>query len=142
MREQIKESSSRITSIHGLRGVAIILVLGYHFDLPLFERGYWGVDLFFWISGYLITGGFLREYGLKREVNRKFGWIDIRYYLIKRARRILPLATIVLIATTSIIYIFGNIVDSLWKSGWTIRSLQKLSHWRKKKDYVTHPYWT
>jgi len=33
-----------------------------------------------------------------------------------------------------IIHIFGNVVDSLWKSGWAIRSLQKLSHWRKKKD--------
>jgi len=106
--ERINGESSRVTVINGLRGVAVILVLGYHFDVPLFERGYWGVDLFFWISGFLITGGFLREYALNRELNQKFGWIDIRYYFIKRARRILPLSLLVLGAVVSIIYIFGD----------------------------------
>jgi len=108
MRESNKESFSRITVINGLRGVAIILVLGYHFDVPLFERGYWGVDLFFWISGFLITSGFLREYDLNRELNQKFGWIDIRYYFIRRVRRILPLSLLVLGAVVSIVYIFGD----------------------------------
>ena len=89
MTENFNAESSRVTVINGLRGVAVILVLGYHFDIPLFERGYWGVDLFFWISGFLITGGFLREYAFNRELNQKFGWIDIRYYFIKRVRRIL-----------------------------------------------------
>jgi peptidoglycan/LPS O-acetylase OafA/YrhL len=108
MTESIKGLSPRISEINGLRGVAVILVLGYHFDVPLFERGYWGVDLFFWISGFLITGGFLREYALNRELNQKFGWIDIRYYFIKRVRRILPLSLLVLGAVVSIIYIFGD----------------------------------
>jgi peptidoglycan/LPS O-acetylase OafA/YrhL len=106
--ERIKEESSRLPSINGLRGVAVILVLGFHFGVPLFERGYWGVDLFFWISGFLITGGFLREYSLNRELHKKFGWIDIRYYFIKRVRRILPLSILVLGAVTSITYIFGD----------------------------------
>ena len=108
MKENINGASSRVTVINGLRGVAVILVLGYHFDVPLFERGYWGVDLFFWISGFLITGGFLREYALNRESNQKFGWIDLRYYFIKRVRRILPLSLLVLGAVVSIIYIFGD----------------------------------
>lgn len=108
MRENINGASSRVTVINGLRGVAVMLVLGYHFDVPLFERGYWGVDLFFWISGFLITGGFLREYAFNRELNRKFGWIDIRYYFIKRVRRILPLSLLVLGAVVSIIYIFDE----------------------------------
>ena len=108
MTENFNAASSRVTVINGLRGVAVILVLGYHFDIPLFERGYWGVDLFFWISGFLITGGFLREYALNRELNQKFGWIDIRYYFIKRVRRILPLSLLVLGAVVSIIYIFGD----------------------------------
>ena len=108
MTERIKGESSRITTINGLRGVAVILVLGYHFDVPLFERGYWGVDLFFWISGFLISGGFLREYALNRELNQKFGWIDIRYYFIRRVRRILPLSLLVLGAVVSVIYVFGD----------------------------------
>ena len=108
MTERIQGGSSRIPTINGLRGVAVILVLGFHFDVPLFERGYWGVDLFFWISGFLITGGFLREYSLNRELNQKFGWIDVRYYFIKRARRILPLSLLVLGAVVSVIYMFGD----------------------------------
>ena len=108
MTESTKGAPLRLTVINGLRGVAVILVLGFHFGVPLFERGYWGVDLFFWISGFLITGGFLREYSLNRELNQKFGWIDIRYYFIRRARRILPLSTLVLGAVMAIIYIFGN----------------------------------
>jgi len=106
--ESIKGTTPRLTAIHGLRGVAVILVLGFHFNLPLFERGYWGVDVFFWISGFFITGGFLREYSLNRDLNQKFGWIDIRYYLIRRARRIIPLSFLVLGSVVSIIYIFGN----------------------------------
>ncbi len=108
MTERMKGTPSRLSVINGLRGVAVILVLGFHFDVPLFERGYWGVDLFFWISGFLITGGFMREYSLNRDLNQKFGWIDIRYYFIRRARRILPLSILVLGTLMLVIYIFGN----------------------------------
>ena len=108
MTENINRVPPRQTVINGLRGVAVILVLGFHFDVPLFQRGYWGVDLFFWISGFLITGGFLREYSSNRDLNQKFGWIDIRYYFIKRVRRLLPLSLLVLGCVVSVVYIFGD----------------------------------
>jgi len=101
-------ASSYSRLINGLRGVAVVLVLGFHFDVPLFEDGYWGVDLFFWISGFLITGGFLREFTLNRELNQKFGWIDIRYYFIRRVRRLLPLSLLVLTTVVSVVYFFGD----------------------------------
>jgi peptidoglycan/LPS O-acetylase OafA/YrhL len=88
--------------------VAVVLVLGFHFDVPLFGRGYWGVDLFFWISGFLITGGFLREYSANRDSNQKFGWIDIRFYFLRRVRRLFPLSLLVLSAVVSINLIFGD----------------------------------
>jgi peptidoglycan/LPS O-acetylase OafA/YrhL len=108
MSENHTKDSPRLAVINGLRGVAVILVLGFHFEVPLFDRGYWGVDLFFWISGFLITGGFLREYALNRELNKKFGWIDIRYYFLKRVRRLLPLSLLVLSFVVSAVYIFGD----------------------------------
>jgi peptidoglycan/LPS O-acetylase OafA/YrhL len=98
----------RYPLVNGLRGVAVLLVLGFHFKLPLFENGFWGVDLFFWISGFLITGGFIREYDANREVNGKFGYLDLRIYFLKRARRIFPLLIIVLILVTTIIYLIGD----------------------------------
>jgi peptidoglycan/LPS O-acetylase OafA/YrhL len=46
----------RIKAIDGLRGLSILLVLLCHLDVPWFRGGYVGVDVFFVISGYVITG--------------------------------------------------------------------------------------
>ena len=77
--------------IEGLRAVAIAAVLLSHANLPFARGGYVGVDVFFVISGYLITGL------LARELERS-GTISLRQFYARRARRILPLATLVLIA--------------------------------------------
>jgi peptidoglycan/LPS O-acetylase OafA/YrhL len=78
--------------LEGLRGVAILGVLLFHARLPGTSGGFVGVDVFFVLSGFLITGLLLRE----RE---RFGRIDLREFYARRARRILPAATVVLIAT-------------------------------------------
>ncbi len=100
--------SPRSSIINGLRGIAVVLVLGFHFDLPFFERGYWGVDLFFWISGFLITSGFIREYSKNRESSQKLGWIDTRYYFLRRIRRILPLSFLILGLVVCVNLVFGD----------------------------------
>lgn len=68
--------------IDGLRSVAIFPVLLFHAGLPVFERGYLGVDIFFVISGYLIAGLILEDV----RVN-KFCIVD---FYMRRARRLLP----------------------------------------------------
>lgn len=47
--------------IQGLRALAVLAVIGFHLSLPGFAGGYVGVDIFFVISGFLITGLLLRE---------------------------------------------------------------------------------
>lgn len=79
--------------IQGLRAIAVLLVVLYHAGLPGLPGGYIGVDVFFVISGYLITGL------LARELARS-GRIDYLGFLARRARRLLP-ASIVLIAAVS-----------------------------------------
>ena len=50
-------------ALDGLRGVAIVLVILSHAHAPLFEGAFYGVDLFFVLSGYLITSLLLQELG-------------------------------------------------------------------------------
>ncbi len=78
--------------VEGLRAVAVGLVVLGHAGVPGLEGGYIGVDVFFVLSGFLITGLLLRE----RETT---GSTSMAGFYARRARRILPAATVVLIAT-------------------------------------------
>lgn len=78
--------------LDGLRGVAIALVLGYHaFHWP--TNGWIGVDLFFVLSGFLITALLLEEHAAQ-------GRVSLRAFYVRRARRLLP-AQIALIAVVA-----------------------------------------
>lgn len=79
--------------IEGLRGIAVLLVVGCHCGISWCAGGFVGVDIFFVISGYLITGLLEREY---RENSR----IDFRGFFARRVRRLLPACVLVLAATT------------------------------------------
>jgi peptidoglycan/LPS O-acetylase OafA/YrhL len=78
--------------LEGLRGVAILLVILCHAQVPGVEAGFIGVDIFFVLSGFLITGLLIGEHGRTRR-------IGLRAFYARRARRILP-AAIVVLATT------------------------------------------
>ena len=78
--------------LEGLRGLAILLVLAFHASVPGITGGYIGVDVFFVLSGFLITGLLLRE----RE---RTGRIDLPAFYARRARRILPAAAVVILVT-------------------------------------------
>lgn len=70
------------TDINGLRAIAVIAVVLYHFGIPGFGGGFSGVDVFFVISGYLMTGIIF-----SRLDNSKFSIIG---FYMDRARRIIP----------------------------------------------------
>ncbi len=90
--------------LEGLRGVAILLVLLFHAGMPGTSGGFVGVDVFFVLSGFLITGLLLRE----RETT---GRVDLREFYARRARRILPAATVVLVAIVAITPLFMAPLD-------------------------------
>jgi peptidoglycan/LPS O-acetylase OafA/YrhL len=77
--------------IQGLRGVAVLLVVLYHSGVPLFPAGFVGVDVFFVISGYLITGLLVREL-------EGTGRVNFAHFYARRVRRLLPAALLVIIA--------------------------------------------
>ncbi|HWH24471.1 MAG TPA: acyltransferase, partial [Candidatus Limnocylindria bacterium] len=81
--------------IEGLRAVAILAVLAFHAGIAQAPGGFVGVDVFFVISGFLITGLLLREFGAA-------GRIDLPSFYARRARRLLPAALVVIAATVAV----------------------------------------
>lgn len=77
--------------IEGLRAVAVLLVVFGHLGVPGFRAGFVGVDVFFVISGYLITSLLANEYAARAEAGER-GRISIRGFYRRRVLRILPAA--------------------------------------------------
>ncbi len=85
--------------VEGLRAVAVLLVVLFHAGVSTVSGGYIGVDVFFVISGFVITGVLLRE-------RASSGRTSILTFYGRRCRRIIPAATLVIIATVSLSFIF------------------------------------
>lgn len=86
-----RESSFR-PEIQALRAAAVLLVVVYHFWPSVLPGGYVGVDVFFVISGFLITGHLLRE------VERS-GTVSLGAFWARRARRLLPASLLVIVVS-------------------------------------------
>jgi peptidoglycan/LPS O-acetylase OafA/YrhL len=78
--------------IEGLRAVAVGLVLLYHAAVPGFGGGYVGVDVFFVLSGFLITGLLVRE-------RASTGTISLAAFYARRLRRLLPAVALLIVVT-------------------------------------------
>jgi peptidoglycan/LPS O-acetylase OafA/YrhL len=84
-------NKSRRIDIDVLRAISVISVIVFHLDKSFFPLGYLGVDIFFVISGYLITKIIIRDLN-----NKQFSF---RNFYLRRIRRILPALLIVLFTT-------------------------------------------
>lgn len=90
--------------INGLRTIAVLSIVFYHAQIPfnnkfLFSGGFIGVDIFFVISGYLITSLILKELSLT-------GDISLTYFYEKRIRRIVPLLLFVILVSFPFAWLF------------------------------------
>jgi len=90
--EVVKSEVVKRADIEGLRALAVALVLLYHAGFPWMRGGYIGVDVFFVISGFLITSLLVRE-------RQDSGRISLSNFYARRARRILPMSAVVVLAT-------------------------------------------
>lgn len=87
------------TDIQGLRAVAVGIVLLYHAGMPWLPGGFVGVDVFFVISGFLITGGIVKEI-------RRDGKLSLKDFYVRRVARIIPAATLTLVSTVILSWVF------------------------------------
>lgn len=94
-------------ALDGARGIAILVVMAHHAYLPFAKGGQTGVDIFFVLSGFLITSLLLEEWNLKATISLK------RFYF-RRALRLLPalLAFLVVVEGYSLFRLHG---DYFWK---------------------------
>jgi peptidoglycan/LPS O-acetylase OafA/YrhL len=121
------EFKKKKVEIEALRALAVVVVILGHLKLLGFNAGYLGVDIFFVISGYLITGVLIN--------NKK---IDLKAFYARRVKRILPLATLVLVVTLAAVRMLlsdrslGSIYDDI---GWSGLFLMNVALLERSSDY-------
>ena len=96
-------ASAPRSDIQALRGLAVLLVIFQHAKPGFLPAGYLGVDIFFVISGYLITGILAREHAR--------GGIRFGAFYFRRARRLLPAAMVTFATTALLAYVLLDAVE-------------------------------
>ena len=138
--------------IDGLRALAVSLVILCHLGITGFSGGYVGVDIFFVISGFLITNLLINEYQ-NNLVDSKRGWISFRNFYLRRIKRIVPMALTVIVA--ALIYSYLNYSqarfsqvrnDAIWASlfGANIHYMQESLNYFQQAQSVSllQHYWS
>jgi peptidoglycan/LPS O-acetylase OafA/YrhL len=129
--ELAKSGSGFRPDIEGLRAVAIVAVLLCHAGIPFAAGGYVGVDVFFVISGFLITRLLLNE------VDRTGGVSLTRFYA-RRAKRLLPLAAVVLAAVVALSLLLLSPVRGTEVSADVISSAIYTANWHFASQSVDY----
>ncbi|WP_218000451.1 acyltransferase family protein, partial [Micrococcus lylae] len=113
--------------IQGIRALAVLSVLLFHAGLPWLPGGYVGVDVFFVISGFLITGLLIKEIS-------RTGGVCLTDFYVRRVRRILPAALVVIALTLAAGWALLPL--SRWESlGWTgLWAALSVSNWSLAAD--------
>jgi peptidoglycan/LPS O-acetylase OafA/YrhL len=108
---QVTTSLVHRPELDGIRGLAILLVIAQHVGIPSTTlAGMVGVNLFFALSGYLITGILLAEI-------RATGKVNIRRFYERRVRRLVPALVAVVIATGVVMAVQGRLIQYLGPAG-------------------------
>ena len=116
------EEAGKIEALEGLRGVAVLAVLLFHYLPDTFPGGFLGVDVFFVLSGFVITRALLAEH-------RKTGDIQYGRFLFRRAMRLMPAfwavaAFVALVHVLNPLWIWRRVPEEL---AW---ALAYLSNWQ------------
>jgi peptidoglycan/LPS O-acetylase OafA/YrhL len=120
--------------LDGLRAVAVILVILFHLEVPYFDGGFIGVDMFFVISGFLIT---------RILVSRleSTGSIDFKLFYTRRIRRLVPALAAMLFSSTiaAVSLLSTTLLQEYGQSLWSATlSISNVFFWSKEGYFSTN----
>ena len=99
----MSKKTKYLPSIDSLRAIAVIAVIIYHIDANYLPGGFLGVDLFFVLSGYLISSLIIKEY-------KSTGTVNLHNFYVRRARRLLPAVYFMITVVLIIITLFNGVL--------------------------------
>jgi peptidoglycan/LPS O-acetylase OafA/YrhL len=117
-------------ALDGLRGMAVAAVVVFH--LGHLEGGFLGVDLFFVLSGFLITGLLLTEHSGR-------GSVDLRRFWERRARRLLPALFVMLVGISVLLLTLASDAERIRVRGDGLATLGYVANWHRMVSTIG--YW-
>lgn len=124
--------------IAGLRALAVGLVLFSHFGIPGFGFGFIGVDIFFVISGFLITRILYKDYLSSSQGADNKATLSLGTFYLRRVRRLLPAALVVIVfVNIASLFLFNpqSRTELFVNSKWALLFLANVSFLRSEADY-------
>jgi peptidoglycan/LPS O-acetylase OafA/YrhL len=112
-----------ITALDGMRGIAVLLVMAFHFKLGPFRGGFVGVTVFFTLSGFLICSRTLTEVG-------RSGRFAVADFFERRVRRLAPAAIACVLGVVVLTSIVGTHEQHASVGGDAIAALANVANWR------------
>lgn len=122
---------SFLPEIQALRALAVLVVVAYHFEPRVVPGGFVGVDVFFVISGFVISGHLLRE-------ARRTGRISLPSFWAGRVRRILPAALVTVAAVVSATLVFAPVAQWGTIGTQALASVFSVQNWVLAADSVDY----
>ena len=129
-------NNHQFTHIQSLRAVSVFAVFLFHLNLEVFKNGYLGVDIFFVISGYVITSRIYIQYQREKK-------IEILDFFAKRLKRIYPILVFFLTICLIVFTIFSPLDNFLERArviAFSIFGLSNFYYLFNQKDYFDNIY--
>jgi peptidoglycan/LPS O-acetylase OafA/YrhL len=112
-----------VEALDGMRAIAVVLVLLFHLRVPGFTAGFLGVDVFFVLSGFLITGLLLAELERSQRISLPDFWA-------RRARRLLPALVLLLVVVAIVTWATATFTQRTSVRGDLLATAGYVANWR------------
>ncbi|MHB1444712.1 MAG: acyltransferase family protein [Acidimicrobiales bacterium] len=117
--------------LDGLRAMAVLAVIGYHSALGWMQGGFYGVDAFLVLSGFLITTLLISEWD-------RSGGIRLTAFWARRARRLLPALLLMLSGVAVVVGLFPGVLSTAHLESDTVASLLYVANWHLAAEHVNY----